>query len=110
MVSLAQSKQENILFQFYKHKARGGHRKQHESDFVSRTYHRCYILIQTLTSEWKWHSASCNMHPVVAQFDWATTGLVICLGQGVIHDINSFSAAALQVFSVSFTTANHILI
>lgn len=39
MVSLAQPKQENILFQLYKHKAKGEHRKQHESDFVSPTYH-----------------------------------------------------------------------
>lgn len=39
IVSLTQSKQENILFWLDKHKARREHRKQHENDFVSPTYH-----------------------------------------------------------------------
>lgn len=71
---------------------------------------QCYILIQTFKLEWKWHSASCNTHPAVGYFSWTTSGLVIHLGQGVIHKMNPFSVTAQQVFSVSFTTANHILI
>lgn len=71
---------------------------------------QCNILIQTPKLEWKWHSASCNTHPIGAYFSWTTAGLVIHLGQDVIHSINPFSATAQQVFSVSFTTANHILI
>lgn len=71
---------------------------------------QCYILIQTLKLEWKWHSASCDTHSVVAHLSRTTAGLVIHVGQGVIHNIDPFSATALQVFLVSFTTANHILI
>lgn len=71
---------------------------------------QCYILIQTFKLEWKWHSASCNTHPAVGYFSWTTSGLVIHLGQGVIHNMHPFSVTAQQVFSVSFTTANHILL
>lgn len=67
------------------------------------------VLIQTLKLEWKWHLASCGTCSVVVHLSWTTAGLVTHLGLGVIHNIDHCSATALQVFSVSFTTVNHIL-